>query len=179
MTRYLALLRGVNVGGKSLVSMAFLKEALTRADFVDVHTYIQSGNVIFSSDNSNTDQLALDIQACIRRCFGLEVAVVVFSTDDWRYIIEAAPSWWGTDITWKHNLLVMIKPFNMDEVVAAIGQLKPGIEMIEPGDGVLYQSMSRALYGRTTTGKLASNPIYKQMTARNYNTVTKLLGLMG
>ncbi len=73
----------------------------------------------------------------------------------------------------------MIKPFNMDEVIAAIGQLKPGIEMIEPGDGVLYQSMSRALFGRTTTGKLASNPIYKRMTVRNYNTSMKLLGLMG
>lgn len=59
-----------------------------------------------------------------------------------------------------------------------VGELKPDIETIEPGNGVLYQSMSLKMFGRTTTGKLVSNPIYKKITVRNYNTVTKLFSLL-
>ena len=72
----------------------------------------------------------------------------------------------------------MLKPYDMDEAAAAIGELKPDIETIEPGNGVLYQSMSLKIFGRTTTGKLASNPIYKRITVRNNNTVIKLLSLL-
>jgi uncharacterized protein (DUF1697 family) len=72
----------------------------------------------------------------------------------------------------------MIGSHDMTDVVQAIGSLKPDIEAMAPGQGVLYQSMSRELFGRTTTGKLVSSPIYKQMTIRNYNTVTKLLTLL-
>jgi uncharacterized protein (DUF1697 family) len=106
------------------------------------------------------------------------VEVVVFSQSEWRQIIAAAPSSWGADKTWKHNLLVLLPPYNMAEAVTAVGALKPDIEAMRAGDGVLYQSMSQALFGRTTTGKLASNPLYKRLTIRNYNTATKLLALL-
>jgi uncharacterized protein (DUF1697 family) len=72
----------------------------------------------------------------------------------------------------------MLKPYDMQQVVADIGDLKPDIEMLIAGEGVLYQSMSLALFGRTTTGKLATKPIYKRMTVRNYNTSMKLLTLL-
>lgn len=177
MTRYLALLRGVNVGGKSLVKMADLKVAVTQAGFTDVKTYINSGNVLFSAPATDTRQLAEHIQAAIEKALQLNIEVVVVSHAEWQRIIDEAPQWWGQDDAWKHNLLVLIPPYTIQEVVAAIGVLKPDIETMEPGDGVLYQSMSKALFGRTTTGKLAASPIYKRMTVRNYNTATKLLSL--
>jgi len=104
--------------------------------------------------------------------------VAVFSRAEWQQVIDSAPKAWGKDPDWKHNLLIMIKPYDMTEVVAGIVQLKPDIESLDAGTGVLYQSMSRELFGRTTAGKPASSPVYKRMTIRNYNTATKLLNLM-
>jgi uncharacterized protein (DUF1697 family) len=178
MTSYLALLRGINVGGKAMIKMAELKTCLSDSGLTDVRTYIQSGNVLFMSESADDIELANVIHEAIAKSFQLQVNVVVYSKADWQLVITAAPSWWGQDQEWKHNLLVLLKPFNMPLAVAAIGALKPEIEAMQPGDGVLYQSMSKALFGRTTTGKLASSPIYMQMTIRNYNTATRLLTLL-
>lgn len=178
MITYLALLRGVNVGGNNLINMSELKKVLTACGLSDVQTYIQSGNVIFLSDSPNTNELAVKIKATIQKRFKLTIAVAVFSKEAWKQIIDAAPKWWGYDKDWKHNLLVMIHPYDMQETVRAISELKPDIEAIERGKDVLYQSMSLKLFGRTTTGKLAKSPVYKKMTIRNYNTATKLLSLL-
>ncbi len=178
MNTYVGFMRGINVGGKGIVKMSELTSELDTAGFVNTQTYIQSGNVIFDSDAKDTDKLASHIKSIIQQQFNMTTEVVVFSKQDWRDIVRSAPSWWGDDMTWKHNLLIMTGPHTMSDVMKAIGDLKPDIEIVQPGKGVLYQSMSRALFGRTTTGKLASNPIYKHMTVRNFNTATKILSLI-
>lgn len=176
MNRYLALLRGVNVGGRML-SMAALRESMEKDGFENVKTFIQSGNVFFDSSETNTDKLAAAVSKHIKTHFDMDVEVAVFTKSEWQKIIDRAPKWWGVDKTWKHNLLVLLKPYDMSEVIKDVGELKPDIEAMEPGEGVLYQSMSFKLFGRTTTGKLASKPVYKRMTIRNYNTSNKLLAL--
>ncbi len=173
---YLALLRGVNVGGKSLLPMAALREALTKEGFESVRTYIASGNV-FVESGEPAEAVGRRIEKVITEGFGLEVPVVVFNYEEWKKIINEAPSTWGKDDAWKHNLLVLLPPYDMEEVIQVVGELKPGIEVLVPGEGVLYQSISKELFGVTTTGKLAASPIYKRMTVRNYGTSTKLLGL--
>lgn len=176
---YIAFLRGINVGGNSLIKMAELKEALTAAGLTNVKTYIQSGNVIFSSEINDSDKLASLIKSAISKKFKLQVDVAVFTRAEWQQIIETAPEWWGADPEWKHNLWIMIKPYDVKDITAATSALKPDIEAVEPGDGVLYQSLSIKYFGRTTTGsKIVSNPIYKRMTIRNFNTATKLRSLL-
>ena len=96
------------------------------------------------------------------------------SQSQWRQIITDAPAWWGNEPTRKHNLIILIEPYDMKDIIAAIGTLKPDIEAIAPGDGVIYQSLSLTSFGRTTSGKLASNPIYKKMTIRGRNTLLKI-----
>lgn len=157
--------------------MAELQTALQDSGLEDVVTYIQSGNVLFSSTQTDTVELAKQIHDVTHKKFGLDVGVVVLSKEEWSSIIRNAPAWWGSNPEWKHNLLILLKPFDMHKTVQAIGELKPDIETMEPGEGVLYQSMSLKLFGRTTTGKISSSPVYKQMTIRNYNTATKLLTL--
>ena len=58
MPTFVALLRGINVSGKNLIKMAELKESFERAEFTDVQTYVQSGNIIFKSKASSTEKLA-------------------------------------------------------------------------------------------------------------------------
>jgi uncharacterized protein (DUF1697 family) len=175
--RYIAFLRGVNVGGKSLLSMPMLRDALEKSGLEDVRTYINSGNVFFTHKEANEEDLSLHIHEIINKEFKIDSGVVVFSKSAWEKIIQSAPGWWGKDESMKHNILIMLRPYDMPSVVEAIGVLKPDIEHMTPGDGVLYQAMSLKLFGRTTTGKLAKSPVYKQMTIRNYNTATKILAL--
>lgn len=174
---YLAFLRGVNVGGNGMIKMSDLQVALSKDGLDDVRTYIQSGNVIFSSEESDSDKLAARIKSLIQQEFKLTVDVAVFSAAQWQQVIESAPKWWGADKAWKHNILILIKPFEMREIMADIGDLKPEIEAVKPGDNVIYQSISWDKFGRASSGKLASKPSYKKMTIRNFNTATKLLNL--
>jgi uncharacterized protein (DUF1697 family) len=176
--KYVALLRGINVGGHNKLSMIELKACLERAGLCDVLTYINSGNVIFSSQQDDVQKLSMLIENAIKDTFGFSISVVVLSKTQLETIVTSMPEGWVEDKEWKYNYIFLKPPYNMDEVIKAIGVLKPDIETLTPGDGVLYQSMSLKLFGRTTTGKLASSPVYKIMTIRNHNTVTKLYALI-
>ena len=179
MQTYVAFLRGINVGGNSLIKMVELKEALTKAGLSDVRTYIQSGNVVFRSEIKDTAALAVLLKKTILDSFSLSVDVVAFKEQAWQQIIKNAPSWWGKDKSWKHNILILINPEDIANAVETIGELKPGMERLAVGDGALYQSVDFKMVGRATTGsKLAANPLYKKITIRNYNTATKLLMLL-
>lgn len=176
--KFLALLRGINVGGNTKIKMSELSLVLKESGLKNIETYIQSGNVIFTSAIFDTEKLAAIIHDAIQNKLGFNIGVVVLTKIEWSKIIKNAPAWWGSDPNWKHNLLVLLKPYDMQKTIESIGKLKPEIENIEPGEGVLYQSMSIKLFGRTTTGKLASSPIYKKMTIRNFNTAHKLLDII-
>jgi uncharacterized protein (DUF1697 family) len=178
MTTYIAFLRGINVGGNSLIKMIALKEALVAAGLSEVRTYIASGNVIFESNEKDKAILAALIKKTIFDTFSMTVDIVVFTKKEWRDIVEAAPDWWGVDKTWKHNILIMIKPSTMEEVMSAFDGLKEDIESVQAGKGVVYQSVCFAKFGSAKSGKLAANPVYKKMTIRNYNTATKLAMLL-
>lgn len=174
--KYLAFLRGINVGGNALIPMAELRDALAKCGLQNVKTYIQSGNVIFDSDISDKTKLGKIVHDCIKERFGHDVAVAIFTEKEWRSVITAAPEWWGKDTLWRHNILIAIPPYDMNELVHAIGELKLGIEAMLPGEGALYQSIAIASIGRGGTGsRLISNASYKKLTIRNFNTATKLL----
>ena len=178
MTRYIALLRGVNVGGKAKLKMADLQAALSKAGLEQVRTYIQSGNVVFGSALNDTKKLGQQIEHIIRDAFELEVAVVVFSRTEWRTIIDAAPKWWGIEEGWRHNIMVLLKPYDITPVEKLITKLDPSLELIEIGNGVIYQSNDLQKSGPGRITQLLAFPIYKRMTIRNYNTATKLLKLL-
>lgn len=176
MSDSLALLRGVNVGGNALIKMADLRTALEADGFKDVRTYIASGNVIFRAGRPDA---AARVARVIKDNFKLDVEVVVFTAKQWRAVVDNAPSWWGDDEKFRHYLLILLDRRESKKVIDAIGELKPDIELIETGPGVLYQSVEIASIGKATSGsKLASNAAYKRMTIRNYNTAVKLAKLL-
>jgi uncharacterized protein (DUF1697 family) len=178
MITYLAFLRGVNVGGKAMLKMADLKDALSKAGFADVKTYIQSGNVIFKSDYTDMKRLAQLIERTIEATFKLNVSVAVYNKDEWQKVIKSAPKWWGKDAAWKHNLLIMMDRTEAKDVIPAVGKLKPDIEKMEAGNGVVYQSLLFEKFGQTSATNLVGTSIYKRMTIRNFNTSFKLLSLL-
>lgn len=176
---YVAFLRGINVGGNSLIKMDALRAALTDCGLESVTTYIQSGNVLFESHSKDEHALGKQIEACIKKYFKLDVAVAVFNHGEWQRIISNAPGWWGKTTDWRHNIFVVVTPDSAEDIAQNIGQLKPEFEKLFAGNRVLYQSIALAGIGRGATGsKLASNKVYKQISIRNYNTATKLATLL-
>lgn len=176
MSRSLALLRGINVGGNTMIRMAELRQALEAAGFEDVSTYINSGNVIFRTAKGKG---ATQVEHVIAKTFGHKVGVVCFTDEEYLAMIEAAPQTWGADDKSRHNLFALLDPTELDAIVAEIGELRPGIESLDAGRGVLYQSMEIASVGKAATGsKLVGKPVYKRITVRNYNTAQKLAKLL-
>jgi len=178
--KYLALLRGINVGGKNIIKMVELRKCLEKRGLKDVTTYIQSGNIIFSSDETDKSSLERKIESAILEEFGLTVPTVVLSHNELKTIVDELPPKWATKIEqgWRYYYYFLKSPYDIDEILLSIGELKPDIETLDVGKGVLYQSSDMAKYGRTTTSKIVSKPVYKIATIRNHNTVMKLLGLM-
>lgn len=177
--KYLVFLRGVNVGGKALIKMSDLRDSISEAGFSGVSTYIQSGNVIIESHSSNKKLIAGAIAQTIKQHFGLDVRIALFSEKEWKEVIESAPSWWGKDDSFRHNILIVIEPESADQIAKQIGELKPEIENLKAGKGVLYQSILISAISRGSTGsKLIKNASYKDITVRNYNTATKLAKIL-
>src|SRR5437764_930253 len=94
--RFVALLRGVNVGGNNLIKMADLKTCLEETGFSEVVTYIQSGNVVFASSTADAAASAKAIEAAIASRFGHAVWALVLSREEMREVVASAPLGFGT-----------------------------------------------------------------------------------
>ena len=115
MTRYIALLRGINISGKNKISMPELKTALTEKGFADVKTYLNSGNVLFSDDETDAVKLAEKIRKIIFETFNFEIPVFVISQDELKDLLSKAPSWWGSDSKDIYdNLIFAIAPHSIE-----------------------------------------------------------------
>ncbi|GAB6009840.1 DUF1697 domain-containing protein [Dysgonomonas reticulitermitis] len=90
MTKYVVLLRGINVGGKNMIKMPDLKQAFVSIGMLEVSTYIQSGNVLFSSDK-NEKELIPELESVISKFFGLDIPVILRSIPELEKIKENVP----------------------------------------------------------------------------------------
>lgn len=116
MEKYTAFMRGVNVGGKNKVSMPELKELLEQNGFDDVVTYINSGNIIFSSDNADEKRLKEEFEGLIANKFQLNIPIIIVSVNDLLTAFNHAPSWWGQDKDKdsKHNaIFIKLLPLHL------------------------------------------------------------------
>ena len=174
--QYLALLRGINVGGKNLVKMADLRAAFESMGFADVATYIASGNVLFRAPRQRREELAARIEAELAGRFGVELKVVLLTEAQLKAVVEGAPRGFGGDShLW--DVVFVRKPLTVKKAVAVV-EIREGVDRAWPGSGVLYFSRLAAKATSSRLNKVASLPEYKNMTIRNWSTTTKLLALM-
>src|SRR4051812_26969306 len=169
MTDYVALLRGVNVGGVT-IKMADLAEVVRGLGYTDVKTVLASGNVLFTTrDAASTAKQTLE--SALRERFGYEAWVHVLTVDAIREIIAAYPYPRSAD---RHAYVVfVVKPEVRSELLAV--ELDPAIEQAEAGDGVIYWSVPKGSTLDSAMGKAQSKASYKPwITTRNLNTLEKL-----
>jgi uncharacterized protein (DUF1697 family) len=178
MNQYVALLRGINVGGKNLIKMTELKDCFEGLGFQNVRTYIQSGNVLFYAAEPNQARLADQIEEALSEAFDYHLRVVVRSNEEMKAIVAHAPKDFGGDpSTYRYNVIFLKEPLTSAEAMQSI-TTKEGVDQAYAGEGVLYFSnlISKATQSRLS--RIVSMPIYQSMTIRNWNTTTKLLKMM-
>ena len=178
-TRYIALLRGVNISGKNKVPMAELKKAFEELGFGAVKTYLNSGNVIFSSSEENIGCLTDRIETTIKKWFGLDIPVFVISKEVLEDILQHAPDWWGDENKEIYdNLIFIMPPATFAEVRDEIGEPREGLEKIKNYKAVVFWSFSRKDYQKTNWWReTASADISGKLTIRTANTVRKIVGM--
>ena len=179
MKIYIAFLRGINISGKNKVPMAELKKAFEELRFGAVKTYLNSGNVIFSSDEDNIGSLTSRIEAMIKERFSLDIPVFVISKEDLEDILQHAPDWWGDENKEIYdNLIFIMPPATFAELWGEIGEPKEGLEKIKDYKETVFWSFSRKDYQKTNWWpKTAGMNISQKLTIRTANTVRKLVGM--
>lgn len=97
MKRYIALLRGINISGKNKIAMSELKKGFSEIGFVEITSYLNSGNIIFSSSVDDKDILSNKIRLMIKDRFDLDIPVFIILQEELIDILDNAPDWWGDD----------------------------------------------------------------------------------
>lgn len=179
MVRYIALIRGINVGGNNKVTMSILKSELEKIGYKDVITYINSGNVIFSSNETNLEKLVYQHEKLLEDVFKVKTRVAIISVEEFHNAVKAAPIWWSKkeDEVVKHNALFIISPATAQEVIKQVGEAKPEYEKIAYAQHVIFWSAPLKTFGRTRWSKITNTSAYNSITIRNANTVNKLIQL--
>jgi len=176
--KYLALLRGINVGGNNLISMGELRACFENAGLEKVTTYIQSGNVLFESSARNAVRLAQKIESALSAQFGYDALIVLVSEDTLAAVVENAPDDFGTDPgTYRYDVIFLRLPVRGPDLLPTI-KLKEGVDEIFANEHVIYCRRPISQASQSKLSKLASHPGYKSMTIRNWNTTSKLHQLM-
>jgi uncharacterized protein (DUF1697 family) len=175
--RYIALLRGINVGGNNKVSMSELNECFQSLGFKNVMTYINSGNVIFDDLEPDVMKLIRECERVIEERFGFRVVCTVTPAKELEDALSHAPDWWGLDNADKHNVIFVIPPLTPAAIMKEVGETKPEYEKIASSGQVIFWTAPLKTFGRTRYGKIVGTAAYKFVTIRNGNTVKKLVEL--
>ncbi|MGN7938449.1 DUF1697 domain-containing protein [Virgibacillus sp. 6R] len=174
---YVALLRGINVGGKNKIDMKLLKQTFEQAGMKDVITYINTGNIIFSNKDLSKTELSGILEEAIERDFGLQIKVVVRSIDDVGGIINAIPDIWKNDKDMSSDVMFLWDEID-DESVLENLVIKPNIDTVKYVPGAILWSVDKQNVTKSGKSKIIGTKIYKQVTVRNVNTARKIYELM-
>jgi uncharacterized protein (DUF1697 family) len=170
---YVAFLRGVNVGGKGIVSMASIKQALIALGLSDVRTYINSGNVIFSTRASDPQKLAARIEKALEQHTGMTIKLLVMDHKTLKKMVDAIPSNWVDDKTMRTYVLLLWKELDDRGIVDRL-PTKPGVDELKYTPGAVVWRVDRQNVSRSQMNRIVGTPLYKKITIRSANTMRKL-----
>lgn len=177
LTVFVALLRGVNVGGNNMISMSSLRDSFTKLGFKDVASYINSGNLLFKTKADDARKLENKIEGMLAKEYKLESKVVVRSYEEMASLVKRLPKNWNDHERWRYNVMFLRHSIDSDEILTRLSP-KDGIEEVTYIPGTLLWSVEVSNANRSTMIKLSSQKIFQDMTVRNVNTTKKLHELM-
>lgn len=177
MNRYAALLRGINISGKNKIPMADLKKGFEEIGYTQVKTYLNSGNILFDSDE-DTDEMQKKIETMIRERYALEIPVFIIAQSELRNLLAQAPDWWGTeDKKTYDNLIFVMHGHTAAEMAEKIGEPSADLEQISIVDNAVFWTFDLAKHAKANWWKrTAMNGIAEDLTIRTAGTCRKIAG---
>lgn len=179
LTTYLVLFRGINVGGKNRVPMGELRALLTDLGFLNVRTYIQSGNGILQSGLTR-EAMARTIEEAVPGRVTLDTSVIrvlVLSRAELEAAIDKRPNGFGDQPDTYHSDAIFLLGVDAAEAIRAFSP-KEGVDAVWPGDGLIYSQRLSAQRTKSRLNRVMSSPLYKSMTIRSWQTTCALMGLV-
>ena len=175
MTRYIALLRGVNVGG-IVIRMNELARMVESLGHDDVRTVLASGNVLFTSTDTDSLRLKAGLEGALSDTFDYQAWVVLLTRDQLADAVQTYP--FGPRPGWHSYVLFGSDPARLDELWQIAPTLDPDDERVSVGDGVLNWQVRRDVGVKSPFSLLTAKARYKSSTTnRNLNTLHKILDL--
>ncbi|CAM3404933.1 DUF1697 domain-containing protein [Marinicrinis lubricantis] len=174
---YVALLRGINVGGNNKIDMKQLKKAFEDAGMHHVVTYINTGNIIFDSDIPSKTDISRILEQAIQDVFGLQIKVLVRSIDDMAKVMDSLPEHWTNGQQMKSDVMFLWDEIDDESILEQL-QAKPDIDTVIYLPGAILWSVERQHVTKSGMHKIIGTKIYRQMTVRNVNTTRKIVELM-
>lgn len=174
---YVALLRGINVGGNNKIDMKLLKKAFENAGMEAVVTYINSGNVVFNDTGHTKPELAVLLEKAVYDEFGLNIKVLIRDMKDFERMMEILPESWKNDEVMKCDVLFLEDSFDREDLLTELA-IKPSIDTVLYSPGAILWSVFKKDVTRSGLLKIVGTPLYKAMTVRNVNTARKLYEIM-
>jgi len=174
MTHYALLVRGINVGGKNKVVMAELRQELTELELEKVESYINSGNIFFTSADSKS-QLIEKLETFFAVHYPFIQSFSLLSQEDYEAELENLPDWWTKDLARK-DVLFYTESLDVDQVIEKVNSLELVDEVLHFGKlGIFWGKLSEASYSKTAYHKhLLKMPFYRNITIRNAKTFDKI-----
>ena len=166
--QYIALLRGINVGGNRKVEMKRLRELFESMGCTNVSTYLNSGNVLFELGTNKTKP-AQEIQSRLKKEFGFEIQTLVKSKKEIKTIANSIPDSWKNDSEQKSDVAFLFDEINSKDILEELPMRKEFMD-IKYVKGAVMWNIYRQNLNKSQLNKLVPLKIYKLMTIRNVNT---------
>jgi uncharacterized protein (DUF1697 family) len=175
---YVALLRGINVGGNNIIKMNELKIIFEEMNLSDVQTYIQTGNVIFRDFEKDKLKLGKRIGKKLFETIKNEIKISLFTLSEIDEIVNKKPYKYGEECEkYKYDVIFLIEPLTVKDAMKEMKK-REGVDEVYEGNRVLYFKRLKEKINKTYLTKIIGTPVYKYMTLRNWETTKKLFDLM-
>lgn len=174
---YVALLRGINVGGNNKIPMKELKKIFEKSNMQSVTTYINSGNVVFKDEAHSKDELEALLHQAILAETQLKISVLVRSLAEYKELMAKLPPHWKNDGEMKSDVLFLSGAVDREETLGEL-TIRQDIDRVLYVPGAILWSVDRKNAARSGLLKVVGTALYQQMTIRNVNTTRKIFEIM-
>lgn len=178
MTSFIALLRGINVGGHAMIAMADLRELVESLHFTEVRTVLQSGNLVFKAKAAMSETLEKQLEKATAKRFGHAVDFLIRTADEWGKIIAASPYHLEARRDPGHLLIFCLKEKPDAQALASLRDAVAGREYFHAQGRELYLVYPDGIGRSKLTNTLIEKKLGTRSTGRNWNTVQKIAELL-
>ena len=177
---YVALLRGINVGGNNKVVMSELREQVAAAGFGHVRTYINSGNLLFEAEEGTpSEDVAQAVEDLLELRYDFPIRLALLTAQDYLAQLDELPAWWHGEVA-RRDALFYTRGLDRDHVRERIEAMELGDEAVHFGEhAVFWGKFDEKSFLKTAYHKrLLREDFYRQVTIRSGSTVEKIASML-